>query len=64
MYSLIKAFEIKTHTTISCIKPISRHCNKSIDYCYDSGIPAFLSIVMVIIGKSGALKIKDTISIF
>jgi hypothetical protein len=27
----------------------------------DTGIPAFFSIVMVIIGESGALKIGDTI---
>jgi len=27
---------------------------------YDTGIPAFLSIVIVIIRESGALKIKDT----
>ena len=32
------------------------------DYCCDNGIPSFLSIVMVIIRDSGALKIKDTIS--
>jgi len=30
-------------------------------YCYDTGIPAFFSIVMVIISESGPLKIKDTI---
>ena len=30
-------------------------------FCYDTEIPAFFSIVMVIIRKSGALKIKDTI---
>jgi hypothetical protein len=28
--------------------------------CCDTGIPAFLSILMVIIRESGALKIKDT----
>jgi len=30
---------------------------------YDTGFPAFFSIVMVIIRESGALRIKDTISI-
>jgi hypothetical protein len=30
---------------------------------HDTGIPAFSSIVIVIIRKSGTLKIKDTISI-
>ncbi len=29
--------------------------------CYDTEFPAFLSIVIVIIRDSGALKIKDTI---
>ena len=32
-------------------------------HCYDTGISTFLSIVIVIIRKSGTLKIKDTISI-
>jgi hypothetical protein len=29
-------------------------------FCYDTGFPAFLSIMMVQIRESGALKIKDT----
>ncbi len=32
-------------------------------YCYDTGIPPFLSIVMLQIRESDALKIMDTISI-
>jgi hypothetical protein len=45
--------------SISCVCQISP---ETIAYCYDTEIPTFLSILSVIITKSGASKFHVTIS--